>query len=72
MGPFLTVGSDELGLKLGGGCREAKEKGKKGENKTDRVLRPTASTNRTEQWFKDRPEDLKKGGWRREREGATL
>lgn len=29
--------------------------------KQHRVLRPTASTSRTEQWFKDRPEDLRRG-----------
>lgn len=67
MGPFLTVGSEELGWSRGEVVDKPKKRVKR--EKQHRVLRPTASTSRTEQWFKDRPEDLRRGEMEEERKG---
>lgn len=69
MGPFLTVGR-RAGVQAGEEVVDKPNKRvKKGENKTDSTLRPTASTSRTEQWFKDRPEDLRRGEMEEKRKG---
>jgi hypothetical protein len=60
----LTSGVDGRGSR-GGIEAEGKDKGSK---KSTQGTRPTASTSRTEQWFKDRPERRGNGGRRRREE----